>query len=75
MTCFMAEIFVSCLAGEGPAWCLPCCELELGESMTNISARTGQGIPKGKFYRELERVQAQDARDAASRPRGVSRFE
>lgn len=75
MTCSMTGILAECLAGPGPAWCLPCCELELGESMMNISARTGQGVPKGKFYRDLERKQAEDSRDLAGRASGWSRYE
>lgn len=75
MACWMTGILGECLEADPARICHPCSYAELGETPEHLAQRTSHGTPKGKFYRELERQQAIDSRDNASKPRGRSRFE
>lgn len=71
----MAGILAQCLHPDEDRICVPCCELQLGESLSDIQKRTNRGIPKGKYYRDL--INAREAAIVASRgkARGFSPYE
>ena len=49
----MAGVLAHCLSTADAALCLTCCEMELGEYLCHIVARTNRGWPEGKYYRWL----------------------
>lgn len=52
------ESVAQCEQADGATLCLSCCLRELGEPLELLNARTNQGIPKAKFYRDLARAQS-----------------
>lgn len=57
--CFSRAVVVQCGSpGEGIE-CTLCMMAALGEKWDLFKARTNSGIPKGKFYRDLDREQGE----------------
>lgn len=75
MECEYAPWLAQCWSERQDVLCQPCTLVELGESMQDVRARTANGIPKGKYYRD--QVAKVEAEMIARRglARGSSRFE
>lgn len=56
--CFSRESVALCDSPASGVVCTDCALAELGESWSNLKARTNAGIPKAKFYRDLGVAQA-----------------
>lgn len=56
--CWSAKSAVRCSQSGPDVVCTECCMVELGESLELFNVRTNQGIPKAKFYRDLDRAQS-----------------
>lgn len=58
-SCYSRETVAFCGSPGPGVVCASCAMVELGEDWVNFKARTNMGIPKAKFYRDLERAQGQ----------------
>lgn len=56
--CYTRKSAVICGQAAPDSMCVECAMAELGETLELFNARTNAGIPKAKFYRDLERAQS-----------------
>lgn len=73
--CAMAGILAECLSADESALCLPCTELEIGESVQNLTVRCARGWTRNRYEKWLADDQARVAERTARTAKGYSRFE
>lgn len=57
--CFSHQDVVRCPQSASNVVCMNCAMVELGERWPDFKARTNAGVPKVKWYRDLDRAQAE----------------
>lgn len=57
--CYSAESVEFDCPGTAGVICTRCALAELGETLMHLQIRTNQGIPKDKYYRDLDRAYAE----------------
>ena len=73
--CAMAGILAECLSADESALCRPCTELEIGESVQNLTVRCAKGWTRNRYEKWLGEEQARVDEKSARTAKGRSRFE